>query len=59
LALSEGLYRAGINAQPILHPAVPEEQARVRFFISAAHRSEQIDQAVDTIAQVWSGIKLS
>ena len=57
LALSEGLYRSGVNAQPILHPAVPEEQARVRFFITAAHRPEQIDQAVDTIAKVWSGIK--
>jgi 7-keto-8-aminopelargonate synthetase-like enzyme len=57
LALSEGLYRAGINAQPILHPAVPEEQARVRFFITAAHRPEQIRQAVQTISEIWAGLK--
>jgi 7-keto-8-aminopelargonate synthetase-like enzyme len=59
LALSEGLYRAGINAQPILHPAVPEDQARVRFFISAAHQPEQIRHSVETIAKVWSGVKNS
>ncbi len=57
LALSEGLYRAGINAQPILHPAVPEEQARVRFFVTAAHRPEQIRHAVQTISEIWADLK--
>jgi 8-amino-7-oxononanoate synthase/acyl carrier protein len=59
LALSEGLYRAGINAQPILHPAVPEDQARVRFFITAAHQPEQIRHSVETISKVWSAVKNS
>jgi len=30
--LSSALFERGINAQPILYPAVPEQSARVRFF---------------------------
>jgi 8-amino-7-oxononanoate synthase len=56
LRLSQGLFEAGINAQPILYPAVPEDQARVRFFISAAHNAEQIEKTVATISQIWKGI---
>ena len=57
LMLSEGLFHAGINAQPILHPAVPEDQARVRFFITAAHSPGQIKQTVDVIANQWRTIQ--
>lgn len=56
LQLSEGLFRAGINAQPILYPAVAEQQARIRFFITAAHQREQIEYTVSTLAQLWSEI---
>lgn len=31
--LSSALFERGINAQPILYPAVPEHSARVRFFV--------------------------
>lgn len=57
LMLSEGLFRESINVQPILHPAVAEDQARVRFFITAAHRPEQIERAVQVTAEIWSRIK--
>lgn len=57
LQLSEGLFRQGINAQPILYPAVPEDQTRVRFFITAAHSFEQIEKAVQIIADVWHQIR--
>jgi 8-amino-7-oxononanoate synthase len=39
------LFRAGINVQPILHPAVPERAARLRFFITAAHDPAQLEEA--------------
>jgi len=51
LQLSEKLFAAGINAQPILHPAVEEEKARVRFFLTSAHHDEQIREAVDKLAR--------
>lgn len=51
LKLSELLYDAGINAQPILHPAVEEDRARVRFFLTAAHSEEQIRHSVQVVAE--------
>lgn len=56
LRLSEALYLAGINAQPILHPAVEEDRARVRFFISAAHSEDQIRRAIQVVAESWEKI---
>ncbi len=52
LRTSEGLFNRGINAQPILHPAVAEEEARVRFFITALHTDEQIRQTVEILSDV-------
>jgi 8-amino-7-oxononanoate synthase len=50
------LFRRGINAQPILHPAVPERAARLRFFLSSLHEPAQIRAAVaataDALAEV-------
>lgn len=44
--LSQALFERGLNVQPILYPAVPENSARLRFFLSAAHTEEQIRGAV-------------
>jgi 7-keto-8-aminopelargonate synthetase-like enzyme len=57
LRLSEMLFDHGINAQPILHPAVPEDETRVRIFMTALHTEEQIRQSVDVIADQWSRIQ--
>jgi 8-amino-7-oxononanoate synthase len=47
------LFRRGINVQPILHPAVPERSARLRFFLSSLHTEEQIRRAVaETVAAI-------
>jgi len=50
--LSEALFAQGINVQPILHPAVPEKSARLRFFISCMHTEAQIAQAVQATARI-------
>ncbi|QTF93852.1 aminotransferase class I/II-fold pyridoxal phosphate-dependent enzyme [Halomonas sp. BM-2019] len=48
--LSHELFEQGINVQPILHPAVPEKSARLRFFLSCEHTREQIDRTLDALA---------
>jgi 8-amino-7-oxononanoate synthase len=44
--LTERLLEAGINALPIIHPAVPMQAARLRFFLSSEHTAAQIETAV-------------
>ena len=56
LLLSEALYNAGINAQPILYPAVPQEETRVRIFMTASHTEEQIRHSVEVLAKAWNEV---
>ncbi|MDP1848690.1 MAG: aminotransferase class I/II-fold pyridoxal phosphate-dependent enzyme [Solirubrobacteraceae bacterium] len=51
LRLSTALLRRGINVNPILYPAVPEELARLRFFVTSCHSEEQIRHAVQALAE--------
>lgn len=44
--LANRLYEAGVNVLPIIFPAVPEKQARLRFFITAEHDEAQIRETV-------------
>jgi 8-amino-7-oxononanoate synthase len=49
VALSNALFARGINVQPVLYPAVEEDAARLRFFITSAHTEEQIRQTVEAV----------
>jgi 8-amino-7-oxononanoate synthase len=49
--LSNDLLEEGVNALPIIHPAVPEGMARLRFFITCNHTDEQISHAVAVTAK--------
>ncbi|MER5761911.1 aminotransferase class I/II-fold pyridoxal phosphate-dependent enzyme [Streptomyces sp. NPDC002082] len=49
LKLAEALFRQGISVNPILYPAVPEEMARLRFFVTCDHTPDQIRQAVTAL----------
>ncbi len=51
LQLSEELFFKGVNAQPIMYPAVEEARARVRFFMTAAHSEQQIRDTVKILAE--------
>jgi len=51
LQMSKALFDKGINVQPILHPAVEEKAARLRFFITSAHAEEQIRYTVNCTAE--------
>jgi 8-amino-7-oxononanoate synthase/acyl carrier protein len=59
LRLAEGLFDRGINAQPILYPAVPEKETRVRIFMTATHTEKQIRDSVKIIAEEWQKIESS
>jgi 8-amino-7-oxononanoate synthase len=52
ILVSQMLLERGINARPILYPAVRESAARVRFFLTCEHSEEQIVHAVETLAEV-------
>jgi 8-amino-7-oxononanoate synthase len=49
--LSNWLLERGIHVQPILYPAVPERQARLRFFLSSEHTLEDIDETMAVLAE--------
>jgi 8-amino-7-oxononanoate synthase len=51
---ADALFKAGINVQPIIYPAVPERAARLRFFLSAAHEPGRLAHAVTTTAEILS-----
>lgn len=52
--LSNDLLAVGVNALPIIHPAVPEGQARLRFFITSEHTTAQMDEAIAKTAACLS-----
>lgn len=56
--LAEHLFAKGINVQPILHPAVEEKLARLRFFICSSHSEQQIIQTVDALAASMRSLSL-
>jgi 7-keto-8-aminopelargonate synthetase-like enzyme len=51
LKLSNALLGRGINANPIIYPAVPEDKARLRFFVTSCHSEEQIQYTVKALAE--------
>lgn len=51
VTLSQRLSDRGVNVQPIIHPAIPERLARLRFFLSSEHGEAQIDAAVRIVAE--------
>ena len=54
--LSDRLNKRGFNVLPILHPAVPERLARLRFFVTSEHTDEQIDAVAVATAEELSGM---
>ncbi|TYK71950.1 aminotransferase class I/II-fold pyridoxal phosphate-dependent enzyme [Comamonas sp. Z1] len=52
--LSSQLFEHGINVQPILHPAVEEKAARLRFFLSTEHSQAQMEFSIQTIKELTS-----
>ncbi|WP_406229299.1 type I polyketide synthase [Nocardia sp. NBC_01009] len=51
LKLSNALLIRGINVNPIIYPAVPEDLARLRFFVTACHTEDQIRDTVKILTE--------
>lgn len=51
MLLSRNLAARKINVQPIIHPAVEESAARLRFFISATHTEDEIRFTAAALAE--------
>lgn len=49
MVFAEELYKKGINAMPIVYPAVKESEARIRFFISANHLRKDLDYTIQVL----------
>jgi len=54
--VSAALLDRGVNALPIIFPAVPEGAARLRFFLSAEHEEGDIRAAVAALAEAADSV---
>ena len=53
LRLGHAMFARGINVQPILHPAVEEKAARLRFFVTAAHSEHRFAKRSTRWPKSW------
>ena len=54
--LAHAMRRRRVNIQPILYPAVDENQARLRFFVTARHTEQQLKSAVEVLTEEVTAI---
>jgi 8-amino-7-oxononanoate synthase len=54
--LTERLFQRGVNALPIIHPAVPVKAARLRFFLTCKHTAEQIRSSIQIVAEELAAV---
>jgi 8-amino-7-oxononanoate synthase len=57
LRLADALAQQGILVHPMVYPVVPQNTARLRFFITSEHTGEQIDRTVEAIAEGLPALK--
>lgn len=57
--LAEKLFDRGVNAVPVTYPAVPMRAARLRFFLTSKHTSEQIDRCVTILREEFERVRES
>ena len=47
--LSNAMLTHGVNVQPVMYPAVEERAARLRFFMSCDHTTDQITGTISAL----------
>ena len=52
IKLAHQMFENGINVQPIIHPAVDEKAARLRFFLSSEHSEQAIRDACSLLIKL-------
>ena len=57
LMLSQRLVDQGVNVQPIVYPAVADDAARLRFFLSSTHTEEQLLWTAERVFETLAGVR--
>ena len=57
LVLSQRLVQQGINVQPIVYPAVPDDASRLRFFLSSTHSEDQLRRTAIAVAETLAAVR--
>ncbi len=57
--LSSQMLHRGVYVPPAVFPAVPRDQARLRFCVTSEHRPEEITKALDTLAELAAEFNIS
>ncbi len=52
MSIANRLFKRGVNVFPLLHPAVPHNQGRLRFFFSSEHTEQQLNFTVNEVAEI-------
>lgn len=56
MQLADDLFAAGVFAQGLAFPTVPQGKARVRTIVTAAHTREELQFALDTFSKVGTNL---
>jgi 7-keto-8-aminopelargonate synthetase-like enzyme len=57
--LSGAFFEHGINVQPVIHPAVEEKAARLRFFLTETHTEADMRLACETAKKlIYQGTRI-
>jgi ketosteroid isomerase-like protein len=57
MRLAQALFARGINVTPMVHPAVRNDEARLRFFVSAEHSEQQLLFTAQATADEFARIR--
>ena len=57
MRLAQAMFRRGINVTPMVHPAVKNDAARLRFFVSSLHTEEQLKTTAVAAAEELAEIR--
>ncbi|STY31283.1 aminotransferase [Legionella wadsworthii] len=52
ISISRRCFLQQVNIKPIIYPAVPEDLARLRLFITAAHKKNQIKKTFKILSRI-------
>ena len=55
---SQRLFEEGVFAQPVVFPTVALDKARIRTIVTAAHGTDQLDEALEAFAKVGRELRL-
>lgn len=55
--LAHRLVERGINVHALMYPAVPAKEARLRFFVTAAHSEADIEAAIEATSEELEKIR--